>query len=195
MVMPLTTMAVATKRRTSNPLPGCHSRNVGRTRLRIRAKMTTKTGRLLTMVETRDTGPLSIDQNASIAPSMAKVSLKTIIPKAEFRRVMLLSCLKVWGRNEIIRKTADRQNAKIQDKFQKEMYVRAYLPAMSEKARNRLEMKRERSGLLSRVFPPFEPCLIDIIIAPATTIIIASHFKGPILSPSNGIAIIATKMG
>jgi len=121
MVMPPTIMAVATSRKASIPLPGCHSRNIGETRLRIRANITTKIGRLPIMVETRDTVPLSIDHNNSNIPPIAKVSLKASRPIAEFLRFILPHCLRIWGRIETSKKIPDRQNPPSQDIFQNEM--------------------------------------------------------------------------
>jgi len=94
---------------------------MGETRLRIRANITTKIGRLPIIVETRDTGPLSIAQSNSTIPPRAKVSLKASRPIAEFLRFMLLNWLRMWGRIEISKKIPDRQNPPTQDIFQNEM--------------------------------------------------------------------------
>ena len=119
--MPPTIMAVATNLRASIPLPGLHSSNLGAIRLRIRANITTKIGRLPIMVETSDTGPFCNAQKDSIAPDRARVSLRTIRPMVDFLCFILLSWLKVWGRIEMSRKIPDRQNVLVQSKFQTEM--------------------------------------------------------------------------
>ena len=119
--MPPTIMAVAISRKASILLPGCHSRNIGETRLRIRANMTTKTGRLPIIVETKDTGPFSIAESDSVIPTKAKVSLRASRPIADFLCFMLLSCLKVWGRIETSKKIPDTQNMVSQSKFHAEM--------------------------------------------------------------------------
>ena len=121
MIMPPTIIAVATSRKVSILLPGFHSRNVGKIRLRIRAKMTTKIGRLPVIVETSDTGPFCIAQSDSITPLIAKASLKKTKPIAEFLRFRLLSCLKVRGRIEKSRNILDMQNALIQNKLRNEI--------------------------------------------------------------------------
>ena len=121
MAMPPTIMAIATNRKASIPLPGCHSRKPGRKRLSMRAKINTKTGRLPMMVETRDTGPLCIAQSSSITPTMANASLKVISHSVEFLCFIWLNCRRIWGRSEAIRKMAERQKAPIQDRFQNEM--------------------------------------------------------------------------
>ena len=121
MVMPLTIRVVATSRKTSALLPGCHSRNMGEIRLRIRANITTKIGRLPTIVETRDTSPLAIAQKESIIPSSANASLKASKAIVEFLCFMLLSCLKLQGRIETSKKIPDMQNTLNQSRFQGEM--------------------------------------------------------------------------
>ena len=84
--MPPTTMAVEIIRRANVPLPECHSRNIGDTRLRIRANISTNIGRLLTIVDTRDTGPLANAQKDNATPPSANVSLKVSKPIAESLR-------------------------------------------------------------------------------------------------------------
>ena len=121
MVIPQTIIAVAKSRKARPPLPGCHSRNVGEIRLRIKANITTNTGRLLAMAETNDTGPLSNAQNCSSIAVGASVSLTASKAKAEFLRFMLISCLRTWGRIERINKILDMQNALSQNIFQNEM--------------------------------------------------------------------------
>ncbi len=175
--MPLTIMAVAMSRRASILLPGCHSRNVGRIRFRIRAYVNTKMGRLLIMVETSDTGPLSIDRNASSMATGARSSLKMSRAIAEFLCFMLISCLRMWGRTETSKKVPDMQNALIQNKFQNEMEARTYLLVMSAIAKSRLEPKKRRNILPSQVVEPDGLCLKETVTAPATTIIIASHSR------------------
>ena len=119
--MPPTIIAIAKSRKASAPLPGCHSRKSGETRLRIRANITTNTGRLLAIVETNDTGPLSKAQNCSTIAVNASVSLTASKAKAEFLRLMLISCLKKRGRIESSKKILDMQNALSQNIFQNEM--------------------------------------------------------------------------
>ena len=118
--MPPTIMAVATSRKASTPLPSCHCRNLGEIRLRIKANIITNTGRLLAIVETSDTGPLSSAQNISSIPNGANVSLKASQPKTEFLCFMLLSCLAIVGRTETTRKIPDMQKALRQNIFQNE---------------------------------------------------------------------------
>ena len=175
--MPLTIMAVAVSRKTSILLPGCHSRNTGKTRFRIRAYVNTKMGRLLIIVETSDTGPLCIDHNDSIMATGARSSLKMSRAIAEFLCFMLISCLRIWGRIETSRKMPEKQNALSQDKFQNEMEARTYLLVMSAIAKSRLEPKKRINILLSQVVEPDGLCLKEMVTAPATTIIIASHSR------------------
>ena len=118
--MPLKIMAVAISRKASILLPGSHSRNVGKMRLRIMANITTNTGRLPMIVETKDTGPLFIAQNDNVIPIGANVSLKAIKTIAEFLCGMLPSCLRIWGRTETSRKIPDTQNAVRLNMFQNE---------------------------------------------------------------------------
>ena len=114
-------MAVAMSRRASILLPECHSRNAGDRRLRIIANISTNIGRLLIIVDTRDTGPLSSAQNDSIIPIGASVSLKASKPMVEFLCFMLASCLMMWGRTETSKKILDMQNVLIQNMCQNEM--------------------------------------------------------------------------
>ena len=175
--MPPAIMAVAMSRRASILLPGCHSRNIGRTRFRIRAYVNTKMGRVLIMVETSDTGPLAIDHNDSITATGTRSSLKASRAIAEFLCLMLISCLRIWGRNETSKKVPDMQNAPSQDKFQNEMEARTYLLVMSAIAKSRLEPKKRTNILPSQVVEPDGLCLREMVTAPATTIIIASHCR------------------
>ncbi len=177
MAMPPITMAVAISLRASILLPGCHSRNSGRTRARIIVYINTKTGRLLIIVETSDTGPLSIAHNASIMATGARSSLKASRARAEFLCFMLTSCLRMWGRIEVSKKMPDMQAELSQNKFQNEMEARAYLLAISAIAKSRLEPKRRKNVLPGQVVEPDGPCLKEMITAPATTIIIASHWR------------------
>ncbi len=121
MAIPPTIMAVAMSRKASILPPGCHSRNMGKIRFRIRAYVSTKKGRLLIMVETSDTGPLAIDHNDSIMATGARSSLKVSRAIAEFLCFMLINCLRMWGRIETSKKMPDIQNALSQNKFQNEM--------------------------------------------------------------------------
>ncbi len=89
--MPLIIMAVAMNLKASILLPGCHSRNIGETRFRIKAYVNTKMGRLLIMVETSDTGPLAIDHNDSIIATGTRSSLKVSRAITEFLCFMLIS--------------------------------------------------------------------------------------------------------
>ena len=109
--MPLTIIAVATSRNASTPLLADLIKNLGKMRLRIRLYRTTKRGRLPMIVETRDTGPLSIAQNDRVIPIGANVSLKTSKAIAEFFCFISFSCLRIWGRNETSKKMPDMQNA------------------------------------------------------------------------------------
>ena len=119
--MPPTIMTVAISRNASILLPGCHSRDIGEIRLRMRAYRTTKAGRLPSMVATREIGPLSIAVSDDISPPKAKVSLTAMRPKADFLRFMLLNCLKVWGRIDMSKKTPATQKVLSQSKFQADM--------------------------------------------------------------------------
>ena len=121
MVIPPTIMAVAMSRRTSIPLPKSHPRNMGDKRLRIRANISTNIGRLLVIVDTKDTGPLSSAQNVNTIPNGANVSLKVSRPMAEFFCFILINCLMMWGRTETNKKIPDMQNVLSQNMFQNEM--------------------------------------------------------------------------
>lgn len=177
MAMPPTIMAVAMTRRASILLPGCHSIKAGRTRLRTRAYVNTKTGRLLIMVETSDTGPLSIDHNDSVMASGARSSLKMSRASAEFLCFMLISCLRMRGRIDSSKKVPDMQNAVMQNKFKNEMEARTYLLVMSAIAKNKLALKKRKSILPSQVVEPDGLGLKEMVTAPVTTIIIASHWR------------------
>ena len=121
MVIPVIIRAVAVSRKTSILLPGCHSRNMGRTRFRIRAYANTKIGRLLIMVETSDTGPLSMAHSDSIMATGARSSLKMSRAMVELLCFMLISCLRTWGRIETKKKIPDMQNVVSQNKCQDEI--------------------------------------------------------------------------
>lgn len=175
--MPPIIMAVAMSRRASILLPGCHSKNVGKTRFRIRAYVNTKMGRLLTIVETSDTGPLSIDHKASVMAVGARSSLKVSRAIAEFLCFILISCLRMWGRIETSKKVPDMQNAVSQNRFKNEMEARTYLLVISAMAKNKLAPKRRKSILPSQVVEPDGLGLREMVTAPATTIIIASHCR------------------
>ena len=177
MAMPPTIRAVAMSRKASILLPGCHFRNVGKARFRIRAYVSTKMGRVLTIVETSDTGPLAIDQNDSITAIGARSSLKASRAIAEFRRFMLIICFAMWGRIEISKKVPDMQNMLTQNRFQNEMEARTYLLVISAIARNRLEPRKRSVVLPSQVVEPDGVCLKEMVTAPATTIIIDSHSR------------------
>ena len=110
--IPPTIMAVAMSRMASMPfpVPGCQSMNIGEMRLRIRANMTTKAGRLPIMVETKETGPISIAQSEGAIPPKANVSLKASKAMAELLCCISRSCLSMQGRSEISKKIPDIQN-------------------------------------------------------------------------------------
>ena len=78
-------------RRASILPPGCHFIKVGRTRFRMSAYANTKTGRQLTIVETSDTGPCSMDHSDSIMANGAMDSLKASRAIDEFLCFMLIS--------------------------------------------------------------------------------------------------------
>ena len=177
MAMPPTIRVVAMSRKASILLPGCHTRNIGKTRFRIRAYANTKMGRVLIMVETSDTGPLAIDQNDSIMATGTRSSLKASRAIAEFLCLMLISCLRMWGRIETSKKVPDMQNAVSQVKFQNEMEARTYLLVISPIAKSRLEPKKRINILPSQVVEPDGLCPKEMVTAPATTIIIASHSR------------------
>ena len=119
--MPLTIITVAMSRKASSPRPGCQSRNVGATRLKIKANMTTKIGRLPVIVETRDTGPFSIAQSDSTMAVGARSSLRMSKARAVFLCFILISCLRMRGRIEASKRILDMQTAFIENRFQNEM--------------------------------------------------------------------------
>ena len=169
-------IAVAISLIANTPLPVCLSRiKLGRKRLRIKASINTNMGRLLEMVDTRDTGPVSIARKISTVPVIASVSLNAIIAIAGLRRVILLSSLRTTGLSETSRKIPAIQKELIQYIFQKEIYPSAYLPETSAAAISRLAPVRKRKGLLSQIVGLPELRLTEMINAPATTITIASH--------------------
>jgi len=89
--MPPTIIAVAISLKASINLPGCHTKKPGKKRLKIRANIPTNIGRLLTIVETSDTGPLCSAKNNNIDATGANVSLKAIKARVESLRSILLS--------------------------------------------------------------------------------------------------------
>ena len=121
MAMPLTTIAVAMIRWASILLPGCQSRNVGEVRLRIKANMSKKTGRLAIIVEARDTEPFSIARRTSAEATTARISVIVTKPIVDFIRFRLLNSLKVSGRIEMIKKIPDKQSRLIQSNCQGEI--------------------------------------------------------------------------
>ena len=88
---------------------------------KTRQYLITKMGRLLVIVETRDTGPLSIAQSDSIMATGASNSLTMSKAMAIFLCFILISCLRTWGRIEKSKKIVDIQSALTQNKFQNEM--------------------------------------------------------------------------
>jgi len=130
-------------------------------------------GRLLTIVETRDTGPLSIAQNNSTAAITTSVSLKMSRAMAEFRRFILLNSLRARGRNEASRKIPDILNMLMQYIFQKEIWARPYLAATFPTAISKLEPSRRKNAFPGQVVEPLGVCLVETIAAPATTTITA----------------------
>ncbi len=111
----------ATSLRPRASLPGCHTRKLGQIRLRIRADTTTKMGRVLAMVDTRDTGPLSIAQKNSTAPASTSSSLTATSVSAEAGRFKLPSSYTTRGRSEISKKITARTVMLSQYMFQKEI--------------------------------------------------------------------------
>lgn len=120
MVMPPTIIAVAMSRSASIPLPGCHSRDVGEMRLRIRANITTTIGRVPITADTRDIGPISIARYASITDTITKTLPVVIRPIVESLFSRLVSCLMMCGRSEISKRTPAEHRPKSQDIFQNE---------------------------------------------------------------------------
>ena len=127
------------------------------------------------MVETNDTGPLSIDHSDSIMASGDRSSLNAIMASDEFLCFMAISLLKIWRRVEISKKATDMQNALTPNRFQNEIEARTYLLVISAVAKSRPAPKRRRNILPRQVVGPDVLCLNVVITAPATTIIIASH--------------------
>jgi len=150
--MPPAIIAVATSLIDSTPLPVCPSiREPGRKRLTTIASIKTNIGRLLEMVDTRDTGPDSIARKISTMPAIASVSLTAIIAIAGLRHGIFLSSLITAGRSETSRKIPTIQKELIQYIFQNEICSRAYLPETSAAAISRLAPVRKRNGLPSQV--------------------------------------------
>ena len=121
MLIPLTIIAIATRRKASIILSPDRIMNSGAARLRISANIATKIGRVPRMVETKDIGPLSIAQKLNTNPIAASVSLKTSRAMAEFLRFIFLNCLKVPGCVDISSKVPDMQNAVRVNEFQNEI--------------------------------------------------------------------------
>ena len=107
------------------------------------------------------------------------MSLEEIIinPTDEFLRSISLSCLRLSGRSAKSKKSVDMVISETENPFQNDMKPRAYLRAISEMAMTKLETIRSRNGLLSR--PDGDAGLLsaETIIAPATTMNIASHSR------------------
>jgi hypothetical protein len=195
MATPATIMAIAVKRNTSMALVQFHSRNAGETRLRIRVYIKIKMERVPIMVDTRDTGPCSIAQKDSTAPTSARSSFKVSIESARPWYCIQRSSLKTLGLNDNEKNKKDMQNAVSQYIFQEEIWAKAYLLAMSAAAVSKLELRSRRNDFPNQMLLPVVPLLIEAITAPATTIITASHCREAKLSPNMGIAIMATKTG
>ncbi len=177
MLIPATIIAIATSRSARRPLPEERIRNFGMSRPKIRENIITKMGRLPKIVETSDTGPLSIDRSASNMATGARSSLKVSRAMVVFLCFMFASCLMMCGRIEISKKMADMQKAVSQNRFQNEIETRTYLLVISAIARSKLEPKKRRNILPGKVVELEAPLLREIITAPDTTIIIASHCR------------------
>ena len=104
MLTPPTIMTVAISRNAITPRLADLIKNPGKTKPRIILNIATKTGRVLTKVETRDIGPFDIAQNESSIDSGAHVSLRASKVIVEPLRFISFNCLIVPGRSEIIRK-------------------------------------------------------------------------------------------
>ena len=83
--------------------------------------MKTKIGRVPMIVDTMDTGPLSIAQKDSTTPTSARVSLKMSKEIAKPWCCIQCNSLKTPGLNDTNRKKKDIQNALRQYIFQKEI--------------------------------------------------------------------------
>ena len=79
--IPPTIMAVPISRRANIRLLDSHLRNPGERRLRIRADRTTNMGRLPTIGDTSDTGPLASAHIDNTMATGASISLKNIMAK------------------------------------------------------------------------------------------------------------------
>ena len=73
------------------------------------------------MVETKDTGPFCIAQNANNIATGAIVSLQMSKATAEFLRSTLIHCLTTCGRTETNKKVVDIQKALSENMFQNEI--------------------------------------------------------------------------
>jgi len=121
-VIPPTIIAIAIRRRANIPPSACHSINLGKRRLRIKANINTNTGRLPpTIVDTSDTGPAFNARNMSNIVIGANISLNTSQAVVEPFCFRLASCRKMWGRSEVRIKMPDMQNPLIQNMFQDEI--------------------------------------------------------------------------
>ena len=109
MLTPPTIMIIAMHRSAITPRLAGLIRNPGKTKPRMILYITTKRGRVLRIVETRDIGPLAIAKNDNTIASSRNISLKTIKAIARFLCFISLSCLIVLGRIEIIKKIAEKQ--------------------------------------------------------------------------------------
>lgn len=83
----------------------------------------------------------------------------------------------MWGRIEASKKVPDMQNVLIQNKFKNEMEARAYLLVKSAIAKNKLAPKKRKNILPNQVVEPDGLDRKEMVTAPATTIIIASHCR------------------
>ena len=170
-------MAIATKRNAHILFPPDHSKNWGISRLRIRVNITTKIGRLTKTVETKDTGPLSMACNNSAMPLIAITSVMNTMGKVEFLCLMSFNCLKKRGRNENENQEIETQIVVRENKFQDGIDAMAYLATTSASAKSRLTPKSRRSILPIQVVVPVGLFLIETMMAPATTMMIASHCR------------------
>ncbi|MGB2827137.1 MAG: hypothetical protein WBC50_02915 [Dehalococcoidales bacterium] len=83
----------------------------------------------------------------------------------------------------------------IQYIFQLDMYSRAYFAMISDIAQRKLEPESRTRGLPSQVIRAPALSRTEVNNTPKTTIIIATHCRGFIVSLSVGIAIRATIIG
>lgn len=83
----------------------------------------------------------------------------------------------MWGRIETSKKMPDMQKVVSQNRFKNEMEARTYLLVISAKAKNKLAPKKRKNILPIQVVEPDGLGLKEMVTAPATTIIIASHCR------------------